>query len=257
MLQTIQKAGELLALFDREHTEWGVREVAAKLKMAKSSTHDLMSSLAKQGFLNKTDDNRYRLGWRLVTLSETLLATTELRKEAHPVLEDLASHYQETIHLAVLDDTQAVYVDKLEGRQAVRVELTSLGARLYAHCSALGKVLLAFQEEDEVKRIIQTAGLPRFTDNTITNEDELMQALAKIRKQEYAYDLEEILPDLCCVAAPIYDHTGQVIAALSMSLPAFRFKRSQTEFRDAVMRSARKISKRLGFYGIPQKVSKK
>ena len=91
MLQTIQKAGELLALFDRNHTEWGVREVAEKLKIAKSSAHDLMSSLAKLGFLNKTEDNRYRLGWRLVTFSETLLATTELRKEAHPVMEDLAA----------------------------------------------------------------------------------------------------------------------------------------------------------------------
>jgi DNA-binding IclR family transcriptional regulator len=255
MLQTIQKAGELLALFDREHTEWGVREVAAKLKMAKSSTHDLMASLAKLGFLNKTDDNRYRLGWRLVTLSETLLATTELRKEAHPILEELASLYQETIHLAILDDTQAVYVDKLEGRQAVRVELTSLGARLYAHCSALGKVLLAYSEEDEVKRIIQTAGLPRFTDNTITNEEDLLQNLAKIRKQGFAYDLEEILPDLCCVAAPIYDYSGNVIAAISMSIPAFRFRRSQTEYRDAVIRAGRAISKHLGYFALSKKTS--
>jgi DNA-binding IclR family transcriptional regulator len=248
MLQTIQKAGELLSLFDREHTEWGVREVATKLKVAKSSAHDLMSSLAKLGFLNKTDDNRYRLGWRLVTLSETLLATTELRKEAHPILEDLASQYQETIHLAVLDDTQAVYVDKLEGRQAVRVELTSLGARLYAHCSALGKVLLAYRDEEDVKRIIQTAGLPRFTDNTITGEEELLQNLAKIRKQGFAYDLEEILSDLCCVAAPIYDSTSNVIAAISMSVPAYRFRRSQTEYRDAVVRTAKIISERLGYY---------
>lgn len=248
MLQTIQKAGDLLALFDREHTEWGVREAAAKLKIAKSSTHDLMASLAKLGFLNKTDDNRYRLGWRLVTLSETLLATTELRKEAHPIMEDLASQYQETIHLAVLDDTQAVYVDKLEGNQAVRVELTSLGARLYAHCSALGKVLLAFQEENEVRRIIRAAGLPRFTDNTITNEEVLMQNLSKIRKQGYAYDLEEILPDLCCVATPIYDYTGNVIAAISMSIPAYRFRRSQAEYRDAIVRTAKIISKRLGYY---------
>jgi DNA-binding IclR family transcriptional regulator len=248
MLQTIQKAGELLSLFDREHTEWGVREVATKLKVAKSSAHDLMSSLAKLGFLNKTDDNRYRLGWRLVTLSETLLATTELRKEAHPILEDLASQYQETIHLAVLDDTQAVYVDKLEGRQAVRVELTSLGARLYAHCSALGKVLLAYRDEEDVKRIIQTAGLPRFTDNTITGEEELLQNLAKIRKQGFAYDLEEILPDLCCVAAPIYDYTSNVIAAISMSVPAYRFRRSQTEYREAVVRTAKIISERLGYY---------
>jgi DNA-binding IclR family transcriptional regulator len=249
MLQTIQKAGEVLAMFDREHTEWGVREAALKLKMSKSSVHDLMSSLAKLGFLNKTGDNRYRLGWRLVTLSETLLATTELRKEAHPVLEELAAHYQETIHLAVLDDTQAVYVDKLEGRQAVRVELTSLGARLYAHCSALGKVLLAFSPEEEVRRIIQTAGLPRFTDNTITDEGELGQALIKIRRQGYAYDLEEILPDLCCVAAPVYNYTGQVIAAISMSIPAYRFRRSQTEYRGAIVRTAKIISERLGYYG--------
>jgi len=216
-----------------------------------------MSSLAKLGFLNKTEDSRYRLGWRLVTLSETLLATTELRKEAHPVIEDLAVEYQETIHLAILDDTQAVYVDKFEGRQAVRVELTSLGARLYAHCSALGKVLLAYQEENEVKRIIQAAGLPRFTDNTITDEDDLMQNLVKIRKQGFAYDLEEILPDLCCVAAPVYDYTGNVIAAISMSVPAFRFRRSQADFCDGVMRAAKKISKRLGYYGTPQKASKK
>ena len=249
MLQTIQKAGDLLALYDRDHTEWGVREVAAQLKMAKSSTHDLMASLAKLGFLTKTDGNRYRLGWRLVTLSETRLATTELRKEARPVMEDLATHYQETIHLAVLDDTQAVYVDKLEGRQAVRVELTSLGARLYAHCSALGKILLAYSTEQEVKRIIRTAGLPRFTQYTITDEEELVQALAKIRKQGFAYDMEEILPDLCCVAAPIYNHAGQAIAAISMSIPAYRFRRSQTEFRDGVIRAAKTISQRLGYYG--------
>ena len=255
MLQTIQKAGELLALYDRNHTEWGVREVAEKLKMAKSSTHDLMSSLAKLGFLNKTEDSRYRLGWRLVTLSEVLLATTELRQEAHPVMEELAVQYQETIHLAVLDDTQAVYVDKLEGRQAVRVELTSLGARLYAHCSALGKVLLAYSSEEEVKRIIQTAGLPRFTPNTITDEEELGQNLAKIRRQGFAYDMEEILPDLCCVAAPIYNHLGHVIAAISMSIPAYRFRRSQTEFREGVMRAAKKISKQLGYYSSSQKVS--
>jgi DNA-binding IclR family transcriptional regulator len=249
MLQTIQKAGEILSLFDRDHTEWGVREAATKLKIAKSSAHDLMSSLAQLGFLNKTEENRYRLGWRLVTLSETLLATTELRKEAHPVMEELAAQYQETIHLAVLDGTQAVYVNKLEGKQAVRVELTSLGARLYAHCSALGKVLLAYSSEEEVKRIIQTAGLPRFTDNTITDEEELLQNLTKTRKQGYAYDMEEILPDLCCVAAPIYNYTGQVIAAISMSIPAYRFKRSQTEFREGVMRAAKTISARLGYYG--------
>ncbi len=142
-----------------------------------------------------------------------------------------------------------MYVDKLEGRQAVRVELTSLGARLYAHCSALGKVLLAHSPEEVVKHIIQTAGLPRFTDNTITDEEDLLQSLSKIRKQGYAYDMEEILPDLCCVAAPIYNHNGQVVAAISMSIPAYRFKRAQAEFREGILRAAKTISARLGYYG--------
>ena len=248
MLQTIEKASEVLALFDRDHTEWGVREVAEKLGLAKSSAHDLLASLAQAGLLGKTEAGRYRLGWRLVTLSETLLVTTELRREARPILDELAAQYQETIHLAILDDTKVVYVDKLEGRQAVRVELTSLGTRLYPHCSSLGKVLLAYRPEADVKRIVKINGLPRFTPNTITDEDELEQALAKIRKQGYAYDLEEILPDLCCVGAPIYNYTGQVIAAISMSIPAYRFRRSQTEYRDAIVRTAKIVSERLGYY---------
>jgi DNA-binding IclR family transcriptional regulator len=250
MLQTIEKASDVLALFDRDHTEWGVREVAETLGLAKSSAHDLLISLAHVGLLGKTEGGRYRLGWRLVTLSETLLATTELRREARPIMEELSAHYQETLHLAVLDDTKVVYVDKLEGRQAVRVELTSLGTRLYAHCSALGKVLLAYRAEAEVKRIIQIEGLPRFTPHTITDEDELELALSKIRKQGFAYDMEEILPDLCCVGAPIYNHTGHVMAAISMSVPAYRFQRSQAEFRKAIVRAAKMISERLGYYGV-------
>lgn len=249
MLQTIEKASEVLALFNREHPEWGVREVAEALSLAKSSAHDLLTSLEQVGLLGKNDEGRYRLGWRLVTLSETLLATTELRREARPIMEELAEQYRETIHLAVLDDTKVVYVDKLEGKQAVRVELTSLGTRLYAHCSALGKVLLAYQPEENVKRIIKAEGLPRFTTNTITDAGELEQTLAKVRKQGYATDQEEILPDLCCIGAPIHNHTGHVIAALSMSIPAYRFQRSQTELRKAVMRTGKLISERLGYYG--------
>ena len=249
MLQTIEKASEVLALFDHEHTEWGVREVADRLGLAKSSAHDLLASLAQVGLLGKTEESRYRLGWRLVTLSETLLATTELRREARPVLEELAAQYQETIHLAILDDTKVVYVDKLEGKQAVRVELTSLGTHLYPHCTALGKVLLAYRPEADVRRIIKTNGLQRFTPNTITDEGELEQNLTKIRKQGYAYDLEEILPDLCCVGAPIYNHTGHAIAAISMSIPAYRFQRSHVGFRRAVVRVGKVISERLGYYG--------
>ncbi len=249
MLQTIEKAGQVLALYDQEHTEWGVREVAEKLDLAKSSAHDLLASLAQVGLLGKTAEGRYRLGWRLVDLGETLLATTELRREARPVMQEIAGQYRETIHLAILDDTRVVYIDKLEGQQTIRLELTSLGRHLHAHCSALGKVMLAFLPDGEVKRILKIEGLPRYTQNTITDEAELAQCLTQIRKQGYAYDLEEIMPDLCCVSAPVRNYSGQVIAALSMSVPAYRFQRSQNEFRKAIIRAAKMISERMGYYG--------
>lgn len=249
MLHTIEKASQVLSLYDRDHTEWGVRQVAERLGLAKSSAHDLLTSLAEVGFLSKTDEGRYQLGWRLVVLSETLLATTELRCEARPIMEEIAAQYQETIHLAILDDTKVVYIDKLEGKQAVRVDITSLGTRLYAHCSGLGKVLLAFRPLEEVRRIIAIEGMPRFTPNTITELATLEQELQKIRKQGYAYDEEEIVTDLCCVSAPVRNYTGHVIAALSMSVPAFRFRRSEAALRKAVISAAKSIEERLGYYG--------
>lgn len=249
MLKTIAKASEVLSLYDRDHTEWGVQQVAQRLGLAKSSAYDLLSSLAEVGFLAKTDKGRYGLGWRLVVLSEILLATSELRREALPVMEEIAAKYQETIHLAILDDTKVVYINKLEGKQTVRVELTSLGTRLYAHCSALGKVLLAYRPKEDVKRIIATEGLPRFTPNTITEEAELEETLLNVRKQGFAVDQEEVLPDLCCVAAPVHNYTGHVVAAISMSVPTYRFQRSEIYFRKGIIAAARRIEARLGYFG--------
>lgn len=248
MLQTIQKASEVLSLFDQTHTEWGVREVAERLNMAKSSTHDLLISLAQTGFLHRTEDGRYRLGWRLVAMSDTLLSTTELCQQARPVMEELATQYRETVHLAVLDDTRVVVLDKLEGKQAVRVELNALGARIRPHASAAGKILLSDLSTAEVERIIELEGLPRFTPNTITDKDKFYLALEEARRLGYAYDLEEMLPDLCCVSAPVYNHTRKVVAAICMSVPVYRFQRSRNEYRTAIIRAARTISAQLGCY---------
>src|SRR5688572_23018813 len=162
MLGTILKAGQILALFDKDHAEWRVSDVAEKLGIAKSSAHDLMSSLTGIGLLSQTDEGRYRLGWKLVALSETLLSTTELRAVAHPVMEQLMHVYQETLHLAILEKGKVVYLDKLEGKQTIRVELTGLGTHLYPHCSGLGKVMLAYLPWKSVEDMLKAQGMPRF-----------------------------------------------------------------------------------------------
>jgi len=246
MLGTILKAGQILALFDREHTEWRVSDVAETLGIAKSSAHDLLSSLTHIGVLSQTDEGRYRLGWKLVELSEILLATTELRAVAHPVLEQLMHVYQETLHLAILEKGKVVYLDKLEGKQTIRVELTGLGTHLYPHCSGLGKVLLAHLPWGCVEAIIAEQGLPRFTDQTITAADALQAELLRVRERGYAYDMGEIIPDLRCVAAPVRNYSGRVVAAISMSVPAYRFERSHETYRSAIVHAGKLISRHMG-----------
>src|SRR5690606_35113504 len=150
----------------------------------------------------RSSDLRYHLGWRLLTLNHVLLHSTAFRAEARPVMSRLVERFGETTHLGVLQDGQVMYVDKLQGTQAVRV-MTDMGVRLPAHCSGVGKALLSGLSEAEVEAIAASKGLPAFTPGTITTLEELKSELARVRRRGYAYDIEEVIPELCCVAAPI------------------------------------------------------
>ncbi len=247
MLGTILKVGQLLALFDGDHPEWRVSDAAQKLGIAKSSAHDLMSSLTHIGLLTQTEEGRYRLGWKLMELSEILQETSELRTVARPIMEQLGRQYQETLHLAILDRCKVVYLDKIEGRQMIRVEISGLGTHLYPHCTGVGKVMMAHLPSAQVEDVIRQNGLPRFTDNTITQADTLRMELEVIRRRGFGYDMGEVVSDLRCVAAPIYNYRRKAIAALSMSVPVYRFERSETEFRTAIVRAAHTISHYMGF----------
>ncbi|WP_337844607.1 IclR family transcriptional regulator [Thermus sp.] len=247
MLGTVQKVGEVLELFTREHPEWGVTEVARALGIPKSSAHALLATLSQIGLLKRSRDGRYRLGFRVLALAHVLLSTSSWREEARKAMEDLVARFGETTHLAVLECGRVVYVEKLEGTRAVKVATTGVGVELPAHCSAVGKVLLAHRPWEEVLGIVEARGLPALTPNTITTLDELKTELQAVRERGYAYDIEEAVPELCCVAAPIRDHTGEVIAALSLSVPFYRFQERKEEYRRAVLEATRAVSERLGY----------
>src|ERR687898_521283 len=239
MLRTIEKATQVLDLFSLERPEWGVSEAARTLKLPKSTTSELMSSLANQRLLSHTAKGRYRLGWRLFELSQTLLGTTEFRREARKVMEELVRTWGETVHLAVLDGVQAVYIEKLQPTPAVKIKISRAGARLPAHCSGVGKVLLAHCEWEYVAELLEDQGLPALTSNTI-NE------LERVRERGCAYDDEETLVGLCCVAAPIYGSKGKVVASVSLSVPAYRFHSRKDEYTAAIFDAARHISESAG-----------
>ncbi len=247
MLGTIDKAARVLDLFSLEKPEWGVSEVAAALGWAKSSAHAILCSLAAAGFLHRTPQGRYRLGWRVLVLNRVLNETTPLKKVATPVLENLVRHYGETVHLAVLERGRVVYVEKLQGTRAVRVEVTFPGASLWPHASALGKVLLSGLPDEEVVDLAAYQGLPALTPNTITQVDELLSELRGVRRRGYAYDIEEYMPELCCVAAPVRNHVGTVVAAVSFSVPVYRFRESKEAYKNIILEAAKRISENLGY----------
>lgn len=244
-LQTVQKIGPVLDLFTVPRPEWGVSEVAAEIGVPRSSAHALLASLVDIGLLQCRSRGRYRIGWRVVELNQTLQGTVDVRSVAAPVLAALSEKYGETTHLAIMERYRVLYVDKVEGNHVINVTGARIGAHLDAHCSAVGKVLLAHCLPSEIERNVTNKPLRRLTPSTITNPLALTQELRSVLRTGCAFDAGETVSEVHCVAAPIRDDMGVVIAALSITAPATRFAAGQQQFKGAVIQAAAEVSKSL------------
>jgi DNA-binding IclR family transcriptional regulator len=245
MLLTVKKIGPVLDLFTVDRPEWGVTEVAEQLGVAKSSAHALLVSLAGVGLLSCTSQSRYRLGWRFLDLGETLKASLNLRGTALPLMRALVAQHRETVQLAILDRGRVLFVERLEGTHPVRFAGAPIGARWPAHASATGKVLLAVRPRGEVARIASVEGLRAMTPNTVTDLDRLHDELEQVRRVGYAYDVEESVPGVSGVAAPVRLERGMTVAALSIAVPTSRFRPHEKALRQAVMEAADTMSREL------------
>jgi IclR family acetate operon transcriptional repressor len=186
-----------------------------------------------------------------VELGQLLLSQLDHRKEAEPFLRDLAEKTKETVHMAFLDRDEIVYIDKVEidhNPSGLRMA-SRVGLRNPAHSCAMGKVLLSYLPEEEVDRVIEEKGLVKRTEHTITDPHQLKKQLNLVRTQGYAVDDEENEMGIRCVAAPLYNEIGKVVAAISISAPAFRVTKKviQESLKKEVTETAMKISQRLGF----------
>ena len=245
MLQTVQKIGPVLDLFTIERPEWRLSELAEAIGVPRSSAHALLTSLVEIGLLQCRTKGRYRIGWRIVSLGETLRASVDVRSAAAPVLQSLVERHRETCHLAVMERYKVLYVDKFLGTQVINVVGARLGAQLDAHCTAVGKVLLAQCDPEEVRRFVTHKPLRRLTPSTITNPVALARELNAVRAAGCAFDAGEAVPEVHCVAAPVRDDLGSVIAAVSMTVPASRFLPRRNGFRHAIVAAGAEISRRI------------
>lgn len=248
--QAVDRALQILLLLGSEGREMGVSEIASRLDLWKSTVHRTLATLAARGFVSKhPETDRYFLGVKLFSLGMRWREKAGLVPLVRPVMEKLAAELGEAVHLVVLDpDPESphtvVVVDRVDSAHVLGVT-PRVGFGSAAHCSAVGKVLLAHSPPHLVERIIRTRGLPRFTPNTITDEQALLAELARTRERGYAIDDEEMEIGLYCVAAPVRDAHGEVVAALSVSGPAARLSPRYQEVAREVMQAAAEVSARL------------
>jgi DNA-binding IclR family transcriptional regulator len=246
-IQAIERAVSILNAFSMDDHELGVTELADRLGLHKSTVHRFMVNLDAAGLVERNArTGRYRLGLHVFELGALVMQQMNLWDEALPFLEGLVHDTGETGHLAVLDGGEAIYIERVEARRALRVP-SAIGRGYPAHATNLGKVLLADLSRERVEAIIAERGLAAYTPQTITDPGELEADLELIRRRGYAVDNEEYDEGLRCIGAPVRDHSGHVVAALGIGGPVTRITPERVEeLGGLVMTAARGLSRRLG-----------
>jgi DNA-binding IclR family transcriptional regulator len=253
LINSILRASNILRCFLGEKTHFRVSELASQLKLDRSTTYRILLSLEKCGLVEKEKrTGEYSLGLSAFEIGNTYLRQLDIIKVSKPVMTELALAVQETVHLAVLSDAEIVYLDKVDSPRTIGV-MSKIGQRAPVYCTALGKTLMAFQPADERSRILQKIRLSPLTPRTITSKQKLIEELESIRKQGYALDRREIEEEVECIGAPLRNHLGHVIAAISISGPQRKINTPQEKtFVDHVVGSAALISMKMGYRGMSE-----
>lgn len=226
-------------------------QVSTLTGLPKPTAHRLLAALVDSRLLSVRPAGNYHLGALCATLGGAFLAGVELRDVARPELEQLAAVSGETCHLGVLDGEHVVYIDKIESANAVRM-YSRVGMSAPVHCSALGKAMLANLKRKDAEAIL-SGPLQSKTPNTITNRNDLERDLDEIRHVGFAVDREENELGIECVGAAIRDHTGQIVGAMSVSVPKYRLGSEQTRDLGRLVREmSRRVSEKLGYRGARQ-----
>src|SRR5208337_4066435 len=250
-VKSLVKALNILeALAEGEETAYTLTQLSRHLHLHISTVHRLLVNLVRHGFIEEASGSRgYQLSFKVLRMGLRVLDRLDFRLVAEPLLRELNQQTKETVHLAILQDTRAISIEKFGSPQPVGLD-ARLGEVMPLHCTGVGKTLLAYQGRDLLNKVARTAGFPRFTPHTITSPANLKKELERIREQGYALDQEEAVEGLCCVAGPVFDHTGRVVAAFSVAGPATRVTPPRLpEIARLVHATSQQISFRLGYRG--------
>lgn len=252
VIPSVSRAFRILELFRDGSLLLSVPEITSKLDLPRTTAHDLVHTLLACGYLERAEieSHRYTLGVRVFELGSLYASQLDIHEEGIKIAKKISQLCDETVQMAIRDDTDAVFIIRVDSSHALRL-VSAVGSRLPAHCTAVGKMLLSALTNKELANLYKgQKHLPGMTANSITSIKVLENEMDLIRKRGYAYDNCESNEDARCVAAPVYDRNGSICAAMSISVPIMRMNaRRQDELATLVRRGAEDLSRRLG-YGI-------
>jgi IclR family acetate operon transcriptional repressor len=244
---TVKKAFQILFMIQKKGEE-GVSfaDVADEFDISKSTAHRYLTTLEELSIIQRDERDRFHFGFRLVELTGAYLSNNDLRSESHELIRELSSQTQETVHLAIPTDQGIVYIDRVDSTHSIRMA-SQIGSVVPYHSTALGKAILAYYSPAKVREIIQY-GLPQKTSHTITSADQLLAEIEQIRREGFSIDNEENEIGVRCVGAPIFDYSGSVIGAISISGPITRMDEKRClELGPIIRETGLNISARMGY----------
>ena len=244
-VQSVDRALTILEVLARVG-EAGVTEIAGELDVHKSTAFRLVSTLEAHRLVEQTSERgRYRLGVGVLRLAGATTARLDLVQEARPVCRQLAADTGETVNIAVLSESSALYLDQIAGSSALQPH-NWVGQHIPLHATSNGKVLLSGLDDAQVSAILGT--LSRYTTTTITKKGKLREELATVRERGYAVAVDELEEGLTAIAAPIRNAHGDVVASMSVSGPTFRLSDARVdEALPLLVEAAGEVSHRLGW----------
>jgi DNA-binding IclR family transcriptional regulator len=258
-LNSVEKALHVLLAFHAERPEWGVRELGAHLGFSPATVQRLLRILKDYAFVDQDPDTRqYRLGNIYFQFLHVLQSTYPVIKAAKPVMENLIACTQETVHLNIIEGMERLCIDSIESPQKLRGSMPA-GERSPLYAGASAKCLLAFSPQSFINEYLNKMQIVPLTDKTIVEPTDIEKELLSVRRQGYASSLGERTPGLASLSAPVFDHNGLLLAALSLGIPELRFRDEQHSRHclKALLECAGILSRTMGYSGLYPKSATK
>lgn len=242
-IQVIDRMMSLLGALSRHGSPVNLKQLATETRLHPSTAHRILSVMVGSRLVDRIEPGTYRLGIRLLELGSLVKSRISVRQEALPHMQSLQQELGETVNLSVRHDDEVVYVERTSGNNSMMRVVQIIGARAPLHITAVGKIFLAEDGPEKCAEYARRTGLPRYTDNTLTDADTLAKELEKVRRQGYASDNEEAEKGVSCIGAGIYNDEGRLVAGLSVSAPSDRLNKA---WATQVRQTAEKISRAIG-----------